>query len=98
MIRWSKRGLDDLADISDFIADDSPKAAAAWLDRIHRRLELAAEAPLAGRIVPEFGRSDIREVFVRTYRLVYRVENSGIAIVTVFEGHRLMPEPSADDQ
>ena len=98
MIRWSRQGLDDVAGISEYISDDSPKAAAAWLERIHRRLELAAETPFAGRMVPEFGRADVREVFVRTYRLVYRVEASGIAVLTVFEGHRLIPDIPADGE
>jgi toxin ParE1/3/4 len=32
--------------------------------------------PLAGRAVPELGRSDIRETFLRTYRIIYRVEGT----------------------
>lgn len=29
-----------------------------------------------GRIVPEFGESDIREIVVRGYRIIYRVDHS----------------------
>jgi len=46
--------------------------------------------PLAGRVVPEFDRPDVREVFLRTYRIVYRVDHVGIFVIAVFEGHRLM--------
>lgn len=44
------------------------------------------------------GRSDIREVFVRTYRIVYRVREEGILVLTVFEGHRLFPRSEDDDE
>lgn len=41
--------------------------------------------------MPELGRVDIREVFLRTYRIVYQVDASSIVVLTVVEGHRLMP-------
>jgi plasmid stabilization system protein ParE len=47
--------------------------------------------PLAGRVVPEFEREDIREVFLKGYRIVYCVSPDEIAIVAVLEGHRLFP-------
>ncbi len=42
------------------------------------------------RVVPEFGREDIREVFLRSYRLVYLIGDDAIEVLTVFEGHRLL--------
>ena len=53
--------------------------------------ENLALTPLAGRRVPELGRDDMRETFLRTYRIVYRVAGSRVEIITVFEGHRLFP-------
>lgn len=54
---------------------------------------LAANHPEAGRVVPEFGREDIREVFLRSYRIVYLIEEDATVVLTVFEGHRLL-EPA----
>jgi plasmid stabilization system protein ParE len=48
--------------------------------------------PLAGRMVPEFQRKDLREVLLRSYRIVYLVGADAIEVVTVFEGHRRFPE------
>jgi toxin ParE1/3/4 len=45
-------------------------------------------------MVPELQRPDIREVFLRTYRIVYRIRANAIDVLTVFEGHRLF---EADD-
>ncbi len=52
-----------------------------------RRRNLAAR-PL---VASELGRDEIREVLLRHYRIVYRVEPHGITVLTVFEGHRLFP-------
>lgn len=85
---WTARARDDLADIFRFIALDNRQAAERWIGRLIERAELAATLPLGGRIVPELGRDDVREVFERTYRIVYRVTGKEIRVLTVFEGHR----------
>ena len=88
---WSRRAVRDLIEIADFIALDSPAAARVWVERLRHRAERAATAPRAGRIVPEFGREDVREVLLKSYRIVYRIVPGAIAVLTVFEGHRQMP-------
>lgn len=90
-LRWSRRAERNLEAIAAFIAEDDPGAAEKWIDRLLERAELAAATPLAGRIVPEVGRPDVREVFVRTYRIIYRVESRGVFVLTVAEGHRRLP-------
>lgn len=91
-IHWSDRAKDDLAAIGEYIAAD-PAAAMRWVDRLIADVERAAELPLAGRIVPEYAdRGDIREVLRRTYRIVYRVRDEAIEVLTIFEGHRLFPQ------
>jgi plasmid stabilization system protein ParE len=89
-LRWTTRAANDWVAIQRHIAKDKPGAAKAWVDKLRLRARHAASAPLAGRIVPEFGRADLREVFVGAYRIVYRVQDDGIAVLTVFEGHRLL--------
>lgn len=46
-------------------------------------------------MVPERANKDAREVFLRTYPIVYRVRKGGILVLTVFEGHRQC-SPGAD--
>lgn len=88
--KWTERAVADLLAIGEHIAADNPTAARAWLERLRERAEVAAVAPLAGRMVPEVGRDDVRETFPRSYRIVYRVEPDGITVLTVFEGHRTL--------
>jgi toxin ParE1/3/4 len=78
--------------IGEYIARDNDRAAERWVMRLIAAAERAAMVPLAGRRVPELGRDDVREAFVRSYRIVYRVGADRCEVLTVFEGHRLFPE------
>jgi len=88
-IFWSDRAIADLEAIGDYVARDNPAAAERWVNRLIQTVEKAAVAPLVGRQVPELGRHDIRETYLRKYRIVYRVTADQVEILTVFEGHRL---------
>ncbi len=95
---WTGRSRDDLIDIFRFIARDNRQAAERWTARLIAEAELAGTRPLGGRIVPEVGRDDVREVFLRSYRIVYRVAADDIRILAVVEGHRrLRPDDIADE-
>lgn len=96
ILRWSKRATRDLLDIGDLIAADDPVAARRWIERLRARAALAAVAPLGGRRVPELDCDDVRESFLRTYRIVYRVRPREVIVVTVFEGHRRFPPIDPD--
>jgi addiction module RelE/StbE family toxin len=85
---FSPVALADLEEIALYIARDNPRAAEQWIDRLIDRAEKAAVLPRAGKIVRELGDPDIREVYLRTYRIVYRIETKRILVLTVFEGHR----------
>ena len=87
-LRWTDRARRDLLAIGRYIARDNPATARQWVERLRERARQAATAPHTGRMVPELRREDIREVFLRTYRIVYRVREQGIDVLTVFEGHR----------
>ncbi len=50
--------------------------------------------PLLGRVVPEIGDHNIRERFVYSYRLVYKIEENRILIVSIIHGKRLLKNVS----
>jgi len=89
-LRWSDRARQDLREIGRYIARGSPDAARKWVSRLRRRAIKTAAIPQSGRIVPEFGKPDIREVLLGNYRIVYQVTGKAVTILTVFEGHRLL--------
>ena len=97
-LRWSQRGQDDLVEIALFIAQDNPAAARAWVQRLRERARQAAASPLAGRYVPERRREHIREVFLRSYRIIYRIQGVEVLVLTIIEGHRLLRPDRLDDE
>lgn len=90
-VRWTHRAATDLIAIGEYIAADNPTAARRFVEQLRRRARDAARVPLAGRLVPEIRRTDVREVILGNYRIVYHVAKRGIEVLTVFEGHRLLP-------
>ena len=64
----------DLRDIVRYISFDSPDRAIAFGHFLVSNTKRLADFPQLGRIVPEFENSLIREIIVRSYRVVYRVD------------------------
>ena len=86
---WSPEALDDVDAIASYIARDSAFYATTVVNRILETSRSLNQFPQLGRIVPERGQDDIRELFVYSYRLVYRVAQDIITIVSVIHGKRL---------
>jgi toxin ParE1/3/4 len=91
-IRWSPQALRDLESIRDYIAQDSPRYAELVVTRIIASVDRLQAFPDSGRIVPERGDAEIREVIVRPYRVVYRRRANEVEIATVFRASRLLPD------
>lgn len=90
-IRWTHEALEQLIEIEEFISKDSAGRAASFVERIIEHVEDSLpENPRVGRIVPEIANPDIRELIFRKYRTVYRLTESVIEVLSVFEGHRLL--------
>jgi addiction module RelE/StbE family toxin len=90
-IKWTHEALEQLTEIEDFIAKDSPERAAVFVDQLIGHAEDSLpDNPRMGRTVPEIANPDIRELIFKKYRIVYRLTENHIEILTVFEGHRLL--------
>jgi toxin ParE1/3/4 len=87
-VRWSLTAGNDLQDIEDFIARDSILHAITFVDRVVESAETLLKTPQIGRMVPEFNRSDLRELIFRDYRIVYLVQNDQVFILRVVHGSR----------
>ena len=71
------------------IARDSEFYARAVVDKILDTARKLKDFPSAGRIVPELEDEAIRERFVYSYRLIYRLESNRITILAIIHGKRL---------
>ena len=89
-IVWSRESLQQLIEIENYISRDSPERAVQFINRLIDRAEKIKDYPYKGRVVPEFSINEIRKIFVKNYRIVYRISEKQIEILTVFEGHKLL--------
>ncbi len=93
-VRWSPEATEDLEAIAEYIGRDSEYYARAVVSKMLSVSRNIVEFPHIGRAVPEIGDENIRERFVYSYRLIYRIEPKSILIVAVIHGKRLLENVS----
>lgn len=82
----------DLDNIVGYIAanDSVPKAARLYY-KLKEKIQALDELPERGRLVPELKRInvlDYKEIIIKPYRIVYKIENKTVFIIAVFDGRR----------
>ena len=87
-LAWSARAEHDLMSLRAYIAQDSPRYAAQFIARLIHAVEQLPVFPRRGRVVPEVNQDSLRELIFHGYRILYRLENDSLQIVTVVHGTR----------
>jgi addiction module RelE/StbE family toxin len=85
---WAHAAEEDLQGATEYIHRDSPAYAGSF---VHHALEAGrslSDFAERGRIVPELTGKNMREIFVQSYRLIYRVEDDRVSIVALIHGRR----------
>ena len=85
---WSQAAADDFEAILVYLDRDSPAYATALAADIWEASLSLASFSERGRIVPEVGTPNVREIYVRSYRLIYRVDDERVAILALIHGKR----------
>jgi plasmid stabilization system protein ParE len=85
---WTEIAWSDLEAAADHIAKDSPNYAAAFVREVRDAARSLAYLAERGRVVPEFDDPSIRELLVRSYRLVYQVTEEAVHIIGFIHGAR----------
>lgn len=88
------RFLGRVEEFSDYIALDDISTAINWADEVFDRCEQLRPHPESGRIVPEFGRPEIRELIHGNYRLIYEVKTKQIDMLTIWHTSQELPDKS----
>ncbi len=90
-IIWSAVAENDLICIIDYIAEESTASALKAFSRIKEKCSKLYQHPLQGRVVPElkdFGVSVYRELIVDVWRVIYKVDNKTVHVVSVIDARR----------
>jgi addiction module RelE/StbE family toxin len=93
-IVWTDQAIQDLTDIGEYIANDSERYAREFVQSLFESVHLLKSHSKAGRIVPEYRHTYLRELIRGSYRVVYKiVDKSRIDILTVHHSARLLKIP-----
>ena len=82
-IVWSPRALEDLREVVRYISCDNPDAARRFGEKLIQKAEDLATFPERGRVIRKFNHPDIREVFLGSYRIAYRIRHEPAATVEI---------------
>lgn len=85
---WSYEATADLGSLAEYIERDSVFYAAAFVKEILNASRSLNKFSERGRIVPELTNPNIRELFVREYRLIYSIEEPRVIILGLIHGKR----------
>lgn len=95
-ISFAESALGDLAGIQEwYAAEGAPEVGDRLIAEIFQRVEVLADHPDIGRIVPEFGQPFLRELIHPPFRIVYRRDALRVRIVRVWRSERLLRLPAS---
>jgi plasmid stabilization system protein ParE len=88
---WSNIAENDLINILEYIADDSPPNALKIFKRIKQKASSLYTFPERGRIVPELrdqGILQFRELVVSPWRILYRISEKRVLVLSVLDSRQ----------
>jgi plasmid stabilization system protein ParE len=86
---WTDPALERVEEIAVYIAADDPDAALRWTVELFDAVQRLVGFPESGRIVPELGRREVRELILGAYRVFYRVGPT-VEVLSVRHGSQLI--------
>jgi toxin ParE1/3/4 len=90
-IIWSPLAVDRASEIAEYIAQDNPTAAENWVNAVFTHIEQLKKFPESGRIVPGINNNFFRELMYGNYRIIYRIEETRVSILTIRHGKQILP-------
>lgn len=95
-VSFAESALGDLRGIQEWYAEEGvPEVGNRLVDEIFQRVEVLADHPDIGRIVPEFDEPFLRELIHPPFRIVYRRDPLRVRIVRVWRSERLLRLPAS---
>jgi len=88
---WAESAYQDLANIIEHIAEDSPSTAKKILAKIKKTVENLYIFPQRGRLVPELQDQGVlmyRELIIPPWRVMYRVSENTVLVLSVIDSRQ----------
>jgi plasmid stabilization system protein ParE len=93
-VSFAAAAVADLEEILSYYADRQvPEVGSQLVVEILEKTEALGRHPDMGRVVPEFGRENLRELIHPPFRVVYRRDRGHARIVRVWRSERQITLP-----
>jgi toxin ParE1/3/4 len=93
-VAFAASAVKDLEAIRTWYADQqAPAVGERLLREVISQVERLVDFSESGRIVPEFGIVNLREVIYSPFSIVYRLDKSRVRIVRVWRSENLLTMP-----
>ena len=94
-ISFAASAVADLEAIRSWYAgQQAPEVGERLLHEIVAKVERLADFPESGRVVPEFGLAQLREIVHPPFRIVYRFDRDRVRVVRFWRSERLLELPT----
>lgn len=94
---WTQLALQSFEEALDGLSRFSTGSVQTFGAAVFATLGRIESFPQVGRIVPEYKDPNVREMIVRSHRLVYRIRDESVEVLLVRHGSRLLlPELPSD--
>jgi len=88
VISFTESALRDLEEMPAWYVEGVPDVGTRLVAEVSRRVEVLADHPNMGRVVPEFDQSILRELIHPPFRIVYQRDPKRIRVVRVWRSER----------
>lgn len=89
---WTDLAISDLKSIHEYISRDSKIYADRFIEKLISRVDQLENYPESGRIVPEFGKPELRELIEGNYRIIFKVKPDNVGIVRIHHSAKLLKD------
>ena len=87
-VAWTESAWQELECAASLFARDSPRYATALVEEAGSAARSLRTFPNRGRVVPEVRDKAIRELRVKSYRMIYEVRSDSVIVLSFIHGAR----------
>lgn len=82
-VLWTKLAKTHLENVHEYISKDSKFYADIFVLKIKKLVLRLEQFPNSGRIVPEIGKKNTREILFSSYRIMYEIRKNTVYITQI---------------
>jgi plasmid stabilization system protein ParE len=83
VVAWSRQAKRDLRAIFDHIAIDSTSQTKTVTEKIGAKVTVLEKLPRIGKMAPELGDPNVRELPIYTYRILYEIQTDNVEVLAI---------------